>query len=582
MKLEVDELKCTKCGECLKNCHLGLDDTAILRCMHCKPESAACVNACKRNAIFEIAKGVLAVDQKLCNGCGECVKSCPHNAILLHNEKAIKCDLCAENSFFISCVRECSNNALKIKKSEKEQRETEKLIGWAIKKEDKVIRKIESSEKHDIVEKDSGEKIYCLSGFPELSVQEARLVKSVAEEFREQNDSKNKSLDYSLIDFCEKNQIFLDEEQQEYLLRILHLQIFGFGAVGELLEDDNLEEVAAIGCGEEKEVRVYHRAYGWLKTNIYFSDEDSVRNVVNRMARNIGRRLSMQTPKINAVLQNGCRLNATIAPVSIFGPSLTIRKFRSKAFTPSELVYNRTISAEAMAFLSMALQTDCSVLICGNTGSGKTTTLNALFDFVPNNERIIITEETPEIKLKQEHIVKLNVVDELNIGMHNLVVDTLRMRPDRVIVGEIRNKEEVAAFMDTLLAGQGKGSYATFHAQSAGEALARLRRLGVMEIDLPAIDLIVVQKRWDEIDKETGERKQRRNIVSIDEIIYENSETKLNTLFSFDYSKGRLVRVCRSITVMKKLCNSFNCSRNEITGKFKKMEGVLYEKVNIR
>jgi len=274
------------------------------------------------------------------------------------------------------------------------------------------------------------------------------------------------------------------------------------------------------------------------------------------MARSLGRRLSMQNPRLNACLENGCRINASIPPVSFFGPNFTIRKFREKPFTPSDLIENKTINSKAMAFLWIAMETDCSVLFVGNTGSGKTSTMNALFAFVPSNERIIAVEETPEIFLPHSHIIKLNVAEEMGIVMHDLIFDTLRMRPDRIVVGEIRTPNETKAFIDTLLAGQGKGSYATFHGKSSKEALNRLEKFGASKNDLNSIDLIVVQKRWTKIDLEKGNRNELRRVFEITEVLESENSLKQNRVFEFDFEKSSLVEknISKKVFERAKVC----------------------------
>jgi len=322
-----------------------------------------------------------------------------------------------------------------------------------------------------------------------------------------------------------------------------------------LLADDAIEEIAVIGIGKGKPVFVFHRAHGWLQTNLFFSSELHVKDLVNKMARPTGRRLSMNSPVLNATLPDGNRLSAAISPISFTGPSLTIRKFRQQPFTPAQLVLNKTFSPDLMAFMWLAMQCDCSVLVAGNTGSGKTSSLNALLSFVPRDERIVVVEETPEIRLQHSHFVKLNVVKEQAIGMQKLIVESLRMRPDRIVVGEVRSREEVGAFIDTMLAGQGKGSYATFHGQSVKETVNRLRCLGVLQTDLAAIDLVLVQRRWN-IQGRKGNKEVRR-VVEAAELCEVNGRLHLNTLFKYDYAKSRLLRENESIKVFEKAVRSF-------------------------
>jgi len=164
------------------------------------------------------------------------------------------------------------------------------------------------------------------------------------------------------------------------------------------------------------------------------------------------------------------------------------------------------------------MQCDCSILIGGNTASGKTTTLNAFFSFIPGNERVVITEETPEINIPHGHQLRLVANREMGITLKDLVYDTLRMRPDRMIVGEVRNREETEALFDVLLAGQARGSYATFHAQSVDEALSRLRSFGIREDDLSSIDCIVVQRRMLTYDPKKRRNTEVRRVVEMAEV----------------------------------------------------------------
>ncbi|MDO8627524.1 MAG: ATPase, T2SS/T4P/T4SS family, partial [Candidatus Diapherotrites archaeon] len=327
------------------------------------------------------------------------------------------------------------------------------------------------------------------------------------------------------------------------------------------------------GFGQSKPVMVFHKSFGWLKTNFYYADQETIKNIANKIASRLGRQLSLQKPNLNATLADGSRMNAIIPPISFTGPSITIRKFKKNPLNPINLAEFKTISLEALAFLWMALQTDSSMLIAGNTGSGKTTTMNALFNFVRENERIIVTEETPEINLPHKHIVKLNTVENLGVKMKDLIVETLRMRPDRVIVGEIRNTEEVEAFIDTLLAGQGKGSYATFHALSSAEVSKRMKKLGVMELDFATIDLILVQKRWNRVSKNSAH--EIRRITEICEVIEKNNTATIRKLFSYNYKKDRLEKTSESIKVKEKILNCFGLNQKQYNFELKNREKFL-------
>ena len=422
-------------------------------------------------------------------------------------------------------------------------------------------RIIEGNGIYSILEAASGEKCYCLNAIPNLSWEEQRLLGEVAGLFQKAGKRPDaKGLRLFFREYCFRNFILLEKRQVQYLCEALERHVFGFGPLDYLLSDDCLEEIASIGIGPEKPVFVFHRRHGWLSTNIFFSSPDFVRELANRMARSLGRRLSMGSPVMNAVMPDGSRLSAVISPVSFHGPSLTIRKFSKRPFTPAQLVENRTFSAELMAFLWVAMQCDCSILLVGNTGSGKTSSLNALLSFVPMRERIVVVEETPEIRVLHQHFVKLNVVGEQGIGMHDLIVESLRMRPDRIVVGEIRGIQEVSAFIDTMLAGQGKGSYATFHGQSASEAVGRLRCLGAMEEDIASIDLVVVQRRWNIIGKH-GMQAETRRVVEVAELLQEDGRLACRPVFGFDYRKMALSRCGESERAFGKAQRSFSFGR---------------------
>jgi len=426
------------------------------------------------------------------------------------------------------------------------------------------------------------QKDYCLGLFPKFSSQEQKLLSKVASLFQKrEGEATCKSLKDFFRVFCMQNLILLEKRQSEYLLLALERHLFGFGPMDFFLEDENLEEIAVIGTGREKPVQVFHVRHGWLGTNVFFTSEEAVKDLVNKMSRGIGRRLSMKEPVINAILPDGNRLSAAMRPVSFSGPAMSIRKFRKKPFTPVDLVRNSTFSTEAMAFIWVAMQCECSVLVVGNTGSGKTSSLNSLLAFVPKDERIVLVEETPEIRVQHRHFVKLNVVKEQGVGMQDLIFESLRMRPDRILVGEIRDSKEVAAFVDTLLAGQGKGSYATFHGQDCEEALNRMRCLGILEADLAAIDLVVVQRRWNRMDRKEGNKEIRR-AVEVVELVKRNERLEANKVFEFDYKKNALIRKKASTRVFEKAKRSFSFEEKGFSEELEKRKKFLEREMKRR
>ncbi len=333
---------------------------------------------------------------------------------------------------------------------------------------------------------------------PPLSAAEEQLVLAAEEKFRLVAGERKidpadveRELSEAISRKASEELLALDRDQKHYLAKYARMHIYGFAFLDELLADDQIEEISVIGLGTP--AYAFVRKEGWKSVNAQFESEKALMDVINRMANSAGRRITLQHPRLDAMLPDGSRLHASLSPVS--RGELTIRKFRQNPFSPKEIAALGTADWKQMAFLSMLMQTDSSVLVAGNTASGKTTTLNALFSFVPRTERILITEETPEISVPHAHQVRLVANREMGITLKDLVYDSLRMRPDRMIVGEVRSREEAEALFDVLLGGQARGSYATFHAQSAEEALLRFGKFGILDTDMRSIDAIVVQRR---------------------------------------------------------------------------------------
>lgn len=444
-------------------------------------------------------------------------------------------------------------------------------IGW--KKNNICIDKsIEKEKDFEIIK--SGNSIFYKTSIKQLSYEEALLVEKVINAFRKESNEYNKELINELIlDYCDQNHIITEKEHKQELMKYIKMEIKGFSILDVLLKDENLEEIAVLN--NQKPIYVYHKKYGWLETDIIINDEKKIRDIINKISRNLGRRITLQKPRVNANLKFG-RMHAAIPPIAFSGSCMTIRKFNSSLFSPFDLIENKTVSSEAMAFIWLAIQCDINVLIAGNTGSGKTTTMNAIFEFIPKNERIIIVEETPEIFLPHKNQVKLNVCPELDIKMHELVTDSLRMRPDRIIVGEVRDSQEVKALINTMLAGQGKSSFATFHAQNSEEALIRMISLGINPIDLHALDLIIIQRRWSKYEK-NGEQKDIRRVIEIASIKKEYlGKPKIEILFAYDPKKDCLVRKnLFNSHVFEKICLSFDFDKKEFEQELEKRKKTL-------
>lgn len=409
---------------------------------------------------------------------------------------------------------------------------------------------------------------------PDLCEKELKFFSAVLEELKKSTKEIRTKGDvyFFLKEYCLENMVLLNKVQREKILLLLEWEALGESILTSLLAEPEFEEIVI--NGPKKPIMVYHQTFGWLTTNSEFTSEDKIRTVINKMASPLGRQLSYHTPLLNAVLKDGSRLNASMNPIAFSGINATIRKFKENPLTPIDLTEYKTISKEATAFLWLAMQTSSSILICGNTGSGKTTTLNSLFCFLPKEERIVCAEETPELLLPQTHVIKLNTAEQLNISLNSLIDNTFRMRPDRVIVGEIRNKEEATAFVNTMLAGQARGSYATFHAESAEEAIQRLVSFGIEERSLSSLDLIIVQKRLNKVEK-SGGRKEERKVTEICEIEKNKNGILIKKLFEYSHKDEKLKKTGEAKRLLEKIMRTFSCTQNETKEMIMEKENLL-------
>lgn len=334
-----------------------------------------------------------------------------------------------------------------------------------------------------------------------------------------------------LIDLEIRSQMLeIDDDQRRYLFDASLSHMAGFAPLDILLTDREIEEIAMIGPNSP--IYIYKRNRGWQKTNARITTIEHLIHLANKMSRSLGRRITTQNPRLNAVLPNGSRLHASIPPIS--KGEMTIRLHSSTPWSIADVLHSGSTTKEALAFLWLAFQSDSSVLIAGNTASGKTTLLNTLLTMIPKVERMVVIEETPELHLLHSHVVKLISNDDLKIDMSSLVKDSLRMRPDRVVVGEIRTENEVESYTETLLSGQARGSYATFHAQSTNEATQRLVNLGARKDDLSSLNYVVVQRRISNYDEKSKKQTEIRKMISIDSIKVKNSQIQSIPLFSYN------------------------------------------------
>jgi pilus assembly protein CpaF len=261
--------------------------------------------------------------------------------------------------------------------------------------------------------------------------------------------------------------------------------ILGHGPLERLLQDDSITEIMVNGPYDvwiERQGRLY-------ETNVRFNDDSHLRRIINKIVAEVGRRIDESSPLVDARLPDGSRVNAIIPPLSLSGPIVTIRKFSKKRLDMMDMIRLGTLSAETVEFLQRCVEAELNILISGGTGTGKTTLLNALSAAIPDRDRIVTIEDAAELRLNQRHVLRLearpkNIAGEGEIPIRILVRNSLRMRPDRIVVGEVRGPEALD-MLQAMNTGH-DGSLSTIHANTPRDALSRLETMVLMAgYDLP-------------------------------------------------------------------------------------------------
>jgi pilus assembly protein CpaF len=332
--------------------------------------------------------------------------------------------------------------------------------------------------------------------------------------------------------------IVLSRPERARLFEQIAAEILGLGPLQPLLEDESITEIMVNGAKN-----IYIERKGKIhRVPVTFENNEHVMRVIDRIVAPLGRRIDEASPYVDARLQDGSRVNAIIPPISLVGPVLTIRKFSKNPITVDQLVQFGSLTAEALQFLKACVEARLNVVISGGTGSGKTTLLNILSGYIPDDERIVTIENAAELQLRQEHVVTLesrppNIEGRGEVTIRHLVMNSLRMRPDRIIVGEIR--DEAALDMLQAMNTGHDGSMTTLHSNGPRDTLSRLETMTMMAgMDLPsraireqvssAIDLVVHQDRM---------RDGTRKIVNITEVSgMEGDVITMTDIFVFEQS----------------------------------------------
>jgi len=347
---------------------------------------------------------------------------------------------------------------------------------------------------------------------------------------------REKVIQENLVKVYQQTRVNLPETLRQQLFHDIQDDLLGYGPIQPLLDDPTITEVMVNGYN-----KVYIERKGKLiKTNITFESDDHVTRIIDRIILPLGRRVDADSPSVDARLPDGSRVNAIIPPVALDGPSITIRKFAKDKLTIQQLIDLNSITSQMAEFLRACVISKLNIIISGGTGSGKTTLLNILSSYIPEEDRIVTIEDAAELRLQQDHIVRLetkpaNLDGRGQVATRDLVRNALRMRPDRIIVGECRGGEALD-MLQAMNTGH-DGSLTTLHANSPRDAISRLETMCLMSgMDLPlkvireqiasAIDVIVQQSRMKD-----GSRK----VTAVTEVAGMEGDTVVMTdIFKFD------------------------------------------------
>ncbi len=389
-------------------------------------------------------------------------------------------------------------------------------------------------------------------------------------------DIKKRFLD-SADQFIKREMPKIAEKEKAALCGYLVHDMLGLGRLEVMLNDDGLEEVVVNNSAEP--LWVYHKKYGWLKTNVIIPTEDQIYNYASIIGRKVGRQITNLDPLMDAHLPTGDRVNATLFPISTKGNTITIRKFRREPWTMIHFIdpRERTISKEVAALLWLAVQYELNIMVAGGTASGKTSVLNALMPFMPPNHRIISIEDTRELRLPDFlHWIPLttrepNPEGRGEVKMLDLLINSLRMRPDRVVVGEMRRRDEAEVMFEAMHTGH--SVYATMHADRAEQVI---RRLINPPIDLPeglleALHLILVQFRH----RRLGIRRTYELAEIIAGEVEGKTKIRMEILYRWKPKTDTIEKVKESVRLLDEIRLHTGMSDEELNADLKEKETVL-------
>lgn len=363
----------------------------------------------------------------------------------------------------------------------------------------------------------------------------------------------------------------IDERVEKFLVGRLMQDMLGLGDIEFLVNDINLEEIIIPSAKEA--VRVYSKKHGWLVTNIQMTNEETIVNYSNIIARRTGRQITILNPLLDAHLISGDRINAVLYPINTKGNTITIRKFARDPYTMIDLIKSKTADLDAAALIWIAIEYEMNVLISGGTASGKTSFLNACMPFIPPNQRIISIEDTRELMLPDFLFWTPLVTRTPNpegkgeVSMLDLLINSLRMRPDRIILGEMRRREEAMVLFEAMHTGH--SVCATVHADAATETISRLVNppINIPPNLLKAVNLNIVMFR--------DRRRGIRRILQVAEFDADKDSAKANILYRWVPEQDKLIEHNENSKFFESLSRNTGMSQTEIKEDLKEKRKIL-------
>jgi len=369
----------------------------------------------------------------------------------------------------------------------------------------------------------------------------------------------------------ESNLPSLNSDMKEFLIGKLMQDMLGLGEIEFLINDPSLEEIVIPSSKEP--IRVYHKKYKWLSTNLRIKKEEEIVNYSNIIARRVGRQITVLTPLLDAHLVTGDRVNSILYPIATKGNTITIRKFARDPYTIVDLIKNKTCDIDVATMLWLAIEYEMNILISGGTASGKTVLLNACMPFIPPNHRIISVEDTRELMLPDFLYWCPLVTRTANpegkgeVTMLQLLVNSLRMRPDRIVLGEMRRQEEAMVLFEAMHTGH--SVYATVHADSAAETISRLTNppLNIPSNLLKAVNLNVVMFR--------DRRRGIRRVLQVAEFQINENKAEPNLIYRWIPEQDKTIKHSESSRFFEDISRNTGMTQSELNQNLEEKKTIL-------